>query len=89
MTSAKLAHGRSPMAHKQANLGADDLPTAEEMKRSGFPSISSQKYDELLQAKPYVPRHHLRQNVLKNDSHASNVVSVPKLDDVDYAEIER
>ena len=77
------------MAHKQANLGADDLPTAEEMKRSGFPSISSQKYDELLQAKPYVPRHPLRQNVLKNDSHTSNVVSVPKLDDVDYAEIER
>ena len=89
MTSAKLAHGQSPMAHKQANLGADDLPTAEEMKRSGFPSLSGQKYDELLQAKPYLPRHHVRQNVQKNDSHAGNILSVPKLDDVDYAEIER
>ena len=59
------------------------------MKRSGFPSISSQKYDELLAAKPYVPRRHLRQNVQKNDSHAGNILSVPKLDDVDYAEIER
>lgn len=88
MTTAKLAHGLSPRAHKHANLGAEDLPTAEEMKRSGFPSISSQKYDELLQSKPYVPRHHLRQ-VQKNDSHASNILSVPKLDDVDYAEIER
>ena len=89
MTTAKLAHGLSPLAHKHANLGASDLPSAEEMQRSGFPSYSDQKHDELLHSKPYLPRHHVRQNVQKNDSHASNILSVPKLNDVDFAEIER
>ncbi len=90
MSATKLAHGLNPAAHKLANLGADDLPSVEEMKRSGYPSYTTpNKYDELMQAKPYVPRHHVRQNIQKNDSHAGNILSVPKLNDVDFAEIER
>lgn len=37
-------------------------------------SITREQYAELLRAKPYVPRHHLRQNLSKNDSHANNIL---------------
>ena len=35
------------------------LPPLEQMQKN-YPSISKDKYDELLKSKPYVPKHHLR-----------------------------
>ena len=89
-TSYAMGHG-DPL-HRRNNQVMDP-PTHDEM-RSNYSSITKERYNEIMKAKPYVPRHHLRSNVAKNDSHISNILSSSFLqkkakdEHADLAEIE-
>ena len=59
-------------------------------------SINKDKYDEIMKAKPYVPKHSLRRQINKNDTNASNILAQTSTlmaaatnDSINLGEIER
>ena len=67
MTSYMKSHGT--MRKHDPNAA----PTLEEMQKN-YSSIDKTRYNEILQSKPYVPKHNLRHRLGKNDSHVSNIL---------------
>ena len=37
--------------------------------------MTKEQYDEILRAKPYVPKHHMRGQLSKNDTNVNNILS--------------
>ena len=56
-TSYALAHG-DPLWRRTGHVG-QEMPTLDELRKQ-YPSITKEKYEALLQSKPYLPKHHLR-----------------------------
>ena len=66
MTSYKASHGEGFV--QRGNSMFKNVPSFEDMKKNNL-SLTREAYDELLKAKPYVPRYHIRKRIGKNDTH--------------------
>jgi len=67
-----LAHGDPH--YKRTDVNLENMPTYDEMK-SKYASTTKNKYDEVMKAKPYLPKHHLSSFLGKNDSHGNNILN--------------
>ena len=72
-TMYSLAHG-DPF-YRRTDCNVENMPTYEEMK-ARFSSISKSRYDEIMAAKPYAPKH-TRSAIRKNESHKGNILASP------------
>ena len=79
ITAYQVAHG-DPIGAATKDKSNQGLPPLEKMQMS-FPSISKEKYNDILKSKPYLPKHHLRPNGGKNYGQTEKKrQSVPYLD---------
>jgi hypothetical protein len=58
-----MAHGEAAITRRANSIGRA-VPTFEEMQRN-FNTLTQDRYEEIMMAKPYMPNHHLRSNLGK------------------------
>lgn len=60
--------------YRRTDANLEKMPTYEEMKKR-HGTLSKSKYDEIMKARPYVPKNYMSNLIGKNDTHGANILS--------------